>query len=153
MPEDPASGSLIETIQASVIGEDEAVLGPFGLRRVTYADYTASGRSLTFIEDFIREAVLPLYGNTHTESSGTGRQTTKFREDARRIIADAVGANSSDHVVLFAGSGSTGAIDKLIDCLEIRLPADLDDRYDLRASIPVARAPGRVHRALRAPQQ
>ncbi len=141
MPEDPASGSLIETIQASVIGEDEAVLGPFGLRRVTYADYTASGRSLTFIEDFIREAVLPLYGNTHTESSGTGRQTTKFREDARRIIADAVGANSSDHVVLFAGSGSTGAIDKLIDCLEIRLPADLDDRYDLRASIPVAERP------------
>ena len=60
MPEDPASGSLIETVQASVIGEDEAVLGPFGLRRVTYADYTASGRSLTFIEDFIREAVLPL---------------------------------------------------------------------------------------------
>ena len=83
MPEDPASGSLIEAIRASVIGDDEAVVGPFGLRRVTYADYTASGRSLTFIEDFIREAVLPLYGNTHTESSGTGRQTTRFREDAR----------------------------------------------------------------------
>jgi len=141
MPQDPPSGSLIETIQASVIGEDEAVLGPFGLRRVTYADYTASGRSLTFIEDFIRQAVLPLYGNTHTESSGTGRQTTKFREDARRIIADAVGADATDHVVLFAGSGSTGAIDKLIDCLEIRLPADLDDRYDLQAAIPAAERP------------
>jgi len=141
MPKDPTSGSLIETIQASVIGEDEAVLGPFGLRRVTYADYTASGRSLTFIEDFIREAVLPLYGNTHTESSGTGRQTTRFREDARRIIADAVGATTADHVVLFAGSGSTGAIDKLIDCLEIRLPADLDDRYDLRAAIHAAERP------------
>ena len=38
-----------------MIGEDEAVEGPFGLRRVTYADYTASGRSLAFIEDFIRE--------------------------------------------------------------------------------------------------
>ena len=141
MDDPSAPTALIATIRASVIGDDEAVVGPFGLRRVTYADYTASGRSLTFIEDFIREAVLPLYGNTHTESSGTGLQTTRFREDARRIIRDAVGATAGDHVVLFAGSGSTGAIDKLIDCLEIRLPADLDDRYDLRAAIPVAERP------------
>src|SRR5580765_8948983 len=98
---------LIESIRGAIIGDDDAVMGPFGLRRVTYADYTASGRSLAFIEDFIRDAVLPLYGNTHTESSGTGRQTTRFREDARRIIADAVGATPAEHVVLFAGSGST----------------------------------------------
>ena len=141
MLESPATTALIEAIRANVIGDDEAVVGPFGLRRVTYADYTASGRSLAFVEDFIREAVLPLYGNTHTESSGTGLQTTRFREDARRIIGDAVGASVTDHVVLFAGSGSTGAIDKLIDCLEIRLPADLDDRYDLRAAIPLADRP------------
>src|SRR6516164_7971260 len=141
MTSEPPSRSLIETIRANVIGDDEAVLGPFGLRRVTYADYTASGRSLAFIEDFIRDAVLPLYGNTHTESSGTGRQTTRFREDARRTIANAVGATAADHVVLFAGSGSTGAIDRLIDCLEIRLPADLDDRYDLRGAIPVGERP------------
>jgi selenocysteine lyase/cysteine desulfurase len=141
MDEPPATTALIDAIRANVIGDDEAVIGPFGLRRVTYADYTASGRSLAFIEDFIRDAVLPLYGNTHTESSGTGLQTTRFREDARRIIADAVGATAADHVVLFAGSGSTGAIDRLIDCLEIRLPADLDDRYDLRAGIPVAERP------------
>ena len=141
MDEPSATTSLIEAIRAGVIGDDEAVVGPFGLRRVTYADYTASGRSLTFIEDFIRQAVLPLYGNTHTESSGTGLQTTRFREDARAIIRDAVGANAAEHVVLFAGSGSTGAIDRLIDCLEIRLPADLDDRYDLRAHIPARDRP------------
>ena len=43
--------------------------------------------------------------------------------------------------MLFAGSGSTGAIDKLIDCLEIRLPADLDDRYDLARLIPADERP------------
>ena len=75
--------SLFELIRTSVIGRGDVVDGPFGPRRVTYADYTASGRSLSFIEDFIRDAVLPLYANTHTESSGTGLQTTRFREDAR----------------------------------------------------------------------
>ena len=81
---DPRSARLIETIRNSIIGDDIAIEGPFGPRRVTYADYTASGRSLSFLEDFIRHQVLPLYANTHTETSGTGLQTTRFREDARR---------------------------------------------------------------------
>src|SRR3954449_11794994 len=101
------SNALIERIRASVIGEDEAVAGPFGVRRVTYADYTASGRSLSFIEDYLRDAVMPLYANTHTESSGTGLQTTRFREEARRIVRDAVGGNAGEHALIFTGSGST----------------------------------------------
>jgi selenocysteine lyase/cysteine desulfurase len=136
---DPAE-ALIETIRRSVIGDDEAVAGPFGIRRVTYADYTASGRSLTFIEDYLRDAVLPLYANTHTESSGTGLQTTRFRAEARELIRRAVGA-TDEHAVIFVGSGSTGAINRLVDVLEIRLPADLDDRYGLRARIPLAERP------------
>jgi selenocysteine lyase/cysteine desulfurase len=133
--------TLIEAIRAAVIGDDEAVVGPFGPRRVTYADYTASGRSLEFIEDYIRDAVLPLYGNTHTESSGTGLQTTRFREEAREIIRQSVGANRDDHVVIFTGSGSTAAINKLVDVMNLRLPADLDDRYDFLAHIPAADRP------------
>ena len=115
--------------------------GAYGLRRVTYADYTASGRSLAPIEDYIRDAVLPLYANTHSESSGTGIQTTRFREDARRLILEACGGDPAEHVVLFAGSGSTGAIDTLITCLNLRLPADLDARYQLRDHIPAAERP------------
>ncbi len=131
---------LIERIRSSVIGEDEAVMGPFGPRRVTYADYTASGRAVTFIEDFIREVVLPLYANTHTESSGTGLQTTRFREEAREIIRAALGA-SQEHAVIFCGSGSTGAINRMVDVLNLRLPADLDDRYRLASLIPAAERP------------
>ena len=132
--------ALIEMVRRSVIGEDEAVVGPFGVRKVIYCDYTASGRSLSVIEDFLREAVLPLYANTHTESSGTGRQTTRFREDARRIIRRAVGG-LDEHAVIFCGSGSTGAIDRLIGVLNLRIPHDLDVRYGLSAHIPAEERP------------
>jgi selenocysteine lyase/cysteine desulfurase len=138
-PSDPAA--LIERIRASVIGDHEAVAGPFGLRRVTYADYTASGRALTFVEDYLRDAVLPLYANTHTESSGTGLQTSRFREDARAIIRSAVGGNPDDHAVIFTGSGMTGAINLLVGVLELRIPAGLDERYGLRAHIPADERP------------
>ena len=68
---------LVERIRRGVIGEGELMDGPFGPRRVTYADYTASGRSLDFIEDFIRDAVLPRYANEVTRVrrlAGSGRR-------------------------------------------------------------------------------
>ncbi len=131
---------MIELIRNSVIGDDHAVPGPFGPHRVTYADYTASGRALSFIEDYVHDVVLPLYANTHTESSGTGLQTTRFREEARNIVRRSLGA-SDEHAVLFCGSGSTAAIDRLINVLGLRLPCTLEDTYRLSDHIPPSQRP------------
>ena len=101
------SAALIERIRDSVIGDDAVLDGPFGPRRLVYADYTASGRALSFVEDYIRDRVLPLYANTHTEASATGLHTTALREDARGIIHGAVNGGEDD-VVVFCGAGDDG---------------------------------------------
>src|SRR3954452_11687677 len=137
----PVETPLLRRIRESVIGDDQVMMGPFGPRRVTYADYTASGRAVGFLEDFVRGEVLPRYANTHTESSGTGLQTTRLRGDARAVIHQAVGGDP-EVAVIFAGSGSTGAIDKLVGILGLRIPSALEDRRGLSAHIPGDQRPG-----------
>jgi selenocysteine lyase/cysteine desulfurase len=129
-----------ETLNKHVVGERVRLDTPFGERPLVYADYTASGRAYAPIEDFIARKVMPYYANTHSESSLTGRQTSRLREQARQVIRAAVNADES-YAVIFCGSGATAAINRLVDVLNLRLPAELDARYGLSRAIPEEQRP------------
>ncbi|CAM4755227.1 unnamed protein product [Rotaria magnacalcarata] len=81
-----------------------------------YADYTASGRGLIFIEHYMLTYVWPFYANTHSENNTFALQTTRFRESARSIIKKCLNATDDD-VVIFTGSA---AINKFVDILQLR---------------------------------
>lgn len=126
-------------LRASEIGRRTFVQSPLGPRLVTYADLTASGRTLSFVEARVASA-RPLYANTHTALSTTGRAMTRLREDARAAIARCVHASEED-VVLFVGSGATAAVNKLVGLLGLRISEPLERRYRLSGAIPDGERP------------
>ena len=131
---------LLAHLRSSAIGYGAVLDGPFGPKRIVYADHTASAKPVGFIEDFIRDGVLPYYANTHTRASGTGRQTTAYREDARQLVRQCVGA-TADQAVIFCGSGSTAAINLMIGAMGLRIPRQLDLQWDLSSQIPAGQRP------------
>ncbi|CAL8135090.1 unnamed protein product [Orchesella dallaii] len=112
-PTEQFSLNLNRRLEHAVIGAHQEFFGPFGKRRCIYMDYTASGKSVSTIENFISEHILPNYANTHTTTTRTSLQTTLFRDESRNIIRKVVGATEEDEVI-FCGSGATAAIHKLV---------------------------------------
>lgn len=81
-----------------------------------YADWTASGRLYRPIEQRLLDVAGPMMANTHTEDSLTGRFMTGALDQAHQIMRQHVNAASND-VVLFTGTGMTGALAKLVRML------------------------------------
>lgn len=117
---------LAAYVARNVIGRRELFESPYGRRALSYADFTASGKSLRCIESYVGREVLPLYGNTHTSTSISGLQTTCFRHEARQIVAQAVNAKitgrGAEDCVLFTGQGTTSAVAKLVTALGLHVP-------------------------------
>ncbi|MGB7268918.1 MAG: aminotransferase class V-fold PLP-dependent enzyme [Albidovulum sp.] len=107
------TGDVLARIQDSKIGQNVILDGPFGPKKMIYADYVASGRSLRVVEDVILEDILPYYANSHTEASFCGSYMTGLRRDARGIIARACNA-SDEFAVIFAGAGATAGVNRLV---------------------------------------
>ncbi|KAK6150729.1 hypothetical protein DH2020_015661 [Rehmannia glutinosa] len=114
-------------LRSQIIGETAEFDTPFGRRRLTYADHTASGRSIRSIENYITTNILPFYGNSHTSDSYVGYQTTKMVHEAANYVKKCLGGGDED-AIIFCGSGSTAAIKRLQEVMGISIPSILRDR-------------------------
>ena len=110
-----------EKFRNQIIGINHTIETPFGVKKIVYADWTASGRNYQPIENRITNSVLPLVANTHTETTTTGKAMTNAYHEAKEIIKKHVNANEND-ALIFAGTGMTGAISKLQRILGFKYP-------------------------------
>lgn len=105
----------------NIIGIDSKFIGPYGEVPLIYADWIASGRLYGPIEKRIQEVIGPMVGNTHSESSETGRAMTLAYHLANHIIKKHVNADDND-VLITAGAGMTAVINKLQRILGLKAP-------------------------------
>lgn len=103
----------------NIIGTDKYFVTPYGLKKLVYADWTASGRLYHPIERRISE-IGELLGNTHSPTTITGSLMTKLYENAKKIIKNHVNAGN-DYILISAGSGMTGAVNKFQRILGFKL--------------------------------
>ncbi len=98
-------------LRKEIIGKNKLYNTPFGERPLVFADYTASGRAVKFIEDYMIY-LLQYYANTHTEDDFTGKTMTTIFHKAEKRIKNHVNAGKNGKII-FTGSGATGAITRL----------------------------------------
>jgi len=110
----------LDWIRSQIIGKDLLFETPFGKRHLLYADYTASGRGLKFVEEKVNN-ILASYANTHTEDDYTGKYLTQLLHQAETRIKKLVNAGEHGRIIS-VGSGATGALLKLQQILGIYIP-------------------------------
>ncbi len=109
-----------EYLRQKIIGVDAPFCTPFGQRLMLYGDYTASGRTLSFIEKYLMK-LQRHYANTHTEDDMTGRSMTNLLHSAEETIKGCLNAGK-DYRIINVGTGATGAINKIQQILGVYLP-------------------------------
>lgn len=111
---------VVGSLRDGLIGDGIKIPGLFREVTLTYADFVASGRALTQVENYIRDEVLPYYANSHTEASFCGQRMTQLRAAARREIARLTNAKDGCSVI-FAGSGATAGLNRLVSLVGLNM--------------------------------
>lgn len=119
-----------EPYRQQVIGSDQTFEGPYGKKRIIYADWTASGRLYAPIEDRLRHEIMPFVANTHTETTATGCAMTDAYHHAAHLIKAHVGAGKDD-VLIAEGSGMTGVVNKFQRILGFKI----HERYQQKVKL------------------
>jgi len=96
-----------DLFRKNIIGNDLLFPSPYGMKKMIYADWIASGRLYMPIEKNFLETIGPFVGNTHTETSEVGKLMTQ----AHQKIKAHVNAGKED-VIITTGFGMTGAVVK-----------------------------------------
>lgn len=109
-----------------IIGQDQTFLSPYGEKKIIYTDWTASGRLYRPIEERICNIIGPFVANTHTETTVSGTAMTKAYHKSRHIIKDHVNANDDD-ILIVAGNGMTGVVNKFQRILGLKVPENLKE--------------------------
>jgi selenocysteine lyase/cysteine desulfurase len=105
----------------NIIGIDAEIETPCGTKKLIYADWIASGRLYKPIEKRLLDDVGPMIGNTHSESTSTGKAMTDAYHLSQKIVKRHVNANDDD-ILIFTGTGMTSAIAKLQRILGLKVP-------------------------------
>jgi len=109
--------SKLSWLRNRVIGRNKRIITPFGKRPLIYSDYTASGRSVDFIEDYLKY-LMQFYANTHTKDDFTGKTMTERLHKAELRIKELVNAGEHGRII-FSGTGATGGITRLQQILGV----------------------------------
>ncbi|MCF6241058.1 MAG: hypothetical protein L3J74_06905, partial [Bacteroidales bacterium] len=118
-----------EKFRNNVVGNDATFESPYGIQKIIYADWIASGRLYAPIEDKIKNTFGPLVGNTHSEASETGVAMTHAYHKAQQIIKKHVNAGEDD-VLLTLGQGMTSAVNKFMRILGLKIPEQIKAYMD-----------------------
>ena len=101
-----------QQFRQNTIGNELEFESPYGIQKMIYADWVASGRLYAPIEKKMTEELGPYVGNTHTETSETGTMMTKAYHLAHNLIKQHVNAGPNDVIITF-GFGMTAVVNKL----------------------------------------
>ena len=107
-----------------IIGVEQTFQSPYGVQKLIYSDWTASGRLYASIEEKMLHQFAPFIANTHTETTTSGAAMTLAYHEARKVIKRHVHANSND-VLITTGSGMTGAVNKFQRILGLKVSENL----------------------------
>lgn len=107
----------LDWLRRDIIGRNMPFKTPYGIRPLVYSDFTASGRGLRSIENYI-QLILQYYANTHTEDDHTGWVMTRLLHEAEHIIKRLVNAGPKGRII-FTESGTTGGITRLQQILGV----------------------------------
>jgi selenocysteine lyase/cysteine desulfurase len=127
--------SYFNKFKEQIIGNDLEFETPYGVKKMIYADWIASGRLYAPIEKQMTEVFGPYVGNTHTETSETGTMMTKAYHLAQKKIKQHVNAGPNDVIITF-GFGMTSVVNKLQRILGLKFCGNISGKPCLKDSEP-----------------